>query len=367
MRTVLAVFVLCLSPLTLRAQPAPGELPEPVRPLRSEDQRRWVAAADDIRRVTYLKDGRLELLPRDMASAFAEIEERLRETGAKRILEIDRELAEIKKKVEDLRMGPTEGINARGAKRRPLNDRKAQLERERRELMRDSRQGAPIVRPSLAAPLTLEKGAVGHVKTVRVISIEGPLEMLVQLGNGQVWVRGMPTDGLVDSREVVVDRGMRITGTKRDRGRTVFLAEPFDVRPYLRVPTYKDVAAAVAKAGVPAAELPGRVADAGGGPAFLAALPGGVAVAPPPMAKAPDHGGNVAKAIAERRLIKGMTVEQAKQSLGTPAVTNEGADELRLEWAAPNRQTGRVDGTRRVWATFADGILNDFQDTRRGE
>ena len=66
-----------------------------------------------------------------------------------------------------------------------------------------------------------------------VFNIVNENEMLVQMYDQNVWVRGIPTTGLVDGKRVSLDRVFEVTGMKRyptaiGGSTTVFVIEPFE-------------------------------------------------------------------------------------------------------------------------------------------
>ena len=254
------LMVLCIPVVALAAD----ELPAAVKTLPVDARRLWLASADELRQETYVKAGNIEVLPDDVRPLLDKMLNYEAAARARRIGAIDAEIARIKQQLEGLRWGAPSEQRQLGARRRPLQTRKYELERERRDLVKAQTAGSRgegVQRPTGGMPLELVDEAVGTVSEIRVRQVVDDDEMLADYLGQPVWIRGLTTKGVVDGSVVPVLDTMRVSGTKRygtvvGSTKTVFIVERFELKPYLKPPTYSDVAKLLTENNVKVEELP---------------------------------------------------------------------------------------------------------------
>lgn len=169
------------------------------------------------------------------ARAEAERQERVRREQVSLLEEEVQYAEQFLRKVEaaEVRRGADAGdgdgpFRSAAAKRDAVARAKARVERARRKLA-DARTAKPAFQ-KIPLRAVAEIGIPAQPE-FRIDTIIDDDEMIASNFPEPVWLRGFPTEGLVDDRVVTIDRPVIVSGTKRYRDRTMLLVEPYEPPP----------------------------------------------------------------------------------------------------------------------------------------
>lgn len=310
-----------------------------------------------------LKDG----APEAVHEWFA----RLPVIQAARVIALESEVRAFEAQIRDVEKQPLPRVKVGGgafgtSEYRPdeaAGRARSQRVKEMRQQLRGMKQRVERARQDRTfidiPPLTLEAGGFGFVESARVSEIIDGHNMLAGVAGKEVWLTGVPTQGLVDGATVPLDRTMVVSRTRKVQGyRTVFVLEPLDLKEWVTV-IDQDPGEAPPAEQVAAQQIAARRVK--------------------PVA-GPDAAEAVAVAIREGRLVREMTPEDAVKALGAKPQRQTDTDRgVRMVWelrggtaaqrtpqaAAGAAQAGRPGFVfRRVTAWFEDGRLTHFEDEK---